>query len=54
METIVEQSLKEEVVEFTNFLKELTDEERKEVISFFDGARFMKRLTQTTIYTNKS
>ena len=49
MEIIVEQKLKEEVVDVANFLEELTNEERKEFMNFIDGIRFAKRLMQATI-----
>lgn len=49
MESIVEQSFKKEADDFADFLTELTQEERQEVMSFIDGVRFMKRLVKETV-----
>lgn len=49
MEVIVEQALQQEAIDFANFLSELTQEEKQEVMSFIDGVRFMKRLAKETV-----
>lgn len=49
MKVIVEQALQPEAIEFANFLNELTQEEKQEVMSFIDGVRFMKRVVKETI-----
>lgn len=44
MKVIVEQDFQQEVNEFANFLREITEKEREAVMNMIDGARFMNNI----------
>ncbi|MEF2888748.1 MAG: hypothetical protein U0N77_02925 [Turicibacter sanguinis] len=44
METIIEKKYQEEAEEFLEFLEELDKEERKSIMEWINGARYMNNL----------